>query len=94
MAARPKGTQLKVPEGFQIEEYRPGFTTPRFMLSGPAGEILISDATDAASRSASNVDTAEDPMRAADAKTNPKPPLKEFSHKKHLALGNVAPVTA
>ncbi len=31
---------------------------------------------------------------AADVKTNPKPPLKEFSHKKHLALGNVAPVIA
>ena len=33
-------------------------------------------------------------MRAADAKTNPKPALKEFSHKKYLALGNVALVTA
>lgn len=33
-------------------------------------------------------------LPAADEKTNPKPPLKEFSHRKHLALGNVAPVIA
>ncbi|MBV8819097.1 MAG: hypothetical protein JO022_12120 [Acidobacteriaceae bacterium] len=33
---------------------------------------------------------------AADTKDNknPKPPLKAFSHKTHLALGNVAPVIA
>lgn len=33
-------------------------------------------------------------LRAADQRTNPKPTLKDFSHKKHLALGNVAPVIA
>ena len=46
VVARPDNAQLKLPQGFQIEEYATGFNTPRFMLYGPSGEILISDATD------------------------------------------------
>lgn len=46
VVARPDGAQLKVPQGFQIEEYASGFKTPRFMLYGPGGEILLSDAVD------------------------------------------------
>src|SRR5258708_1924379 len=42
---RPEGAQLHVPAGFQVEEYATGFDTPRFMLLGPSGEILLSDFT-------------------------------------------------
>ena len=41
--ARPDGAQLKLPQGFTIEEYASGFERPRFMLAGPGGEILLSD---------------------------------------------------
>ena len=40
---RPNGAKLQVPQGFEIEEYAGGFETPRFMLYGPSGEILLSD---------------------------------------------------
>ncbi len=40
---RPAGAQLRVPEGFRVEEFASGFTKPRFMLVGSAGEILLSD---------------------------------------------------
>ena len=40
---RPNGAKLQVPHGFEIEEYASGFETPRFMLYGPSGEILLSD---------------------------------------------------
>ncbi|HUQ93194.1 MAG TPA: PQQ-dependent sugar dehydrogenase [Bryobacteraceae bacterium] len=40
---RPDGSQLRLPAGFRIEEYAGGFETPRFMLQGPSGEILLSD---------------------------------------------------
>ncbi|MBV8819096.1 MAG: sorbosone dehydrogenase family protein [Acidobacteriaceae bacterium] len=43
---RPDGAQLKLPQGFAIEEYATGFKTPRYMLYGPSGEILLSDSTD------------------------------------------------
>src|SRR5271165_2628140 len=46
VVTRPEGAQLKVPQGFALEEYMTGFKTPRFMLYGPSGEILLSDATD------------------------------------------------
>lgn len=49
VVTRPGGSQLKVPAGFQIEEYATGFKTPRYMIYGPSGEILISDATDGGS---------------------------------------------
>jgi glucose/arabinose dehydrogenase len=41
--ARPQGMQLKVPEGFKVDEYASGFERPRFMVEGPGGEVLISD---------------------------------------------------
>jgi glucose/arabinose dehydrogenase len=34
---------LKVPAGFQVEEYMAGFDRPRFMLLGPSNEILLTD---------------------------------------------------
>jgi glucose/arabinose dehydrogenase len=43
MVPRPDGAQLKLPQGFEIEEYATGFEKPRFMLEGPSGEILISE---------------------------------------------------
>lgn len=42
---RPEGVQLRLPPGFVIDEYATGFARPRFMLRGPSGEILLSDAT-------------------------------------------------
>jgi glucose/arabinose dehydrogenase len=41
--ARPAGTQLKVPQGFHIDEYAAGFERPRFLVEGPGGEVLVSD---------------------------------------------------
>ena len=40
---KPEGADLKVPEGFKVEEYMSGFKRPRFMLYGPNNEILLSD---------------------------------------------------
>ena len=40
---RPEGAELKVPDGFVIEEYMSGFASPRFMIAGSKGEILLSD---------------------------------------------------
>jgi glucose/arabinose dehydrogenase len=45
VVARPDGAQLQLPHGFVIEEYATGFQTPRFMLTGPSGEILLSDSS-------------------------------------------------
>jgi len=45
VVSRPDGAQLQVPHGFEIEEYASGFDTPRFMLTGPSGEILVSDSS-------------------------------------------------
>jgi len=42
---RPDGAQLQVPNGFQIDEYATGFETPRFMLTAPGGEIILSDSS-------------------------------------------------
>jgi len=43
--SRPDGAQLKVPAGFNVEEFASGFTRPRIMLQGPGGEVLVSDTT-------------------------------------------------
>ncbi|MBN9662783.1 MAG: sorbosone dehydrogenase family protein [Acidobacteria bacterium] len=40
---RPNGARLTLPAGFSIEEYSSGFSTPRYMLYGPSGEILLSE---------------------------------------------------
>ncbi len=45
VVTRPEGAKLQVPNGFQIEEYATGFSTPRFMLLGPNNEILLSDSS-------------------------------------------------
>src|SRR6266853_3997899 len=47
--SRPDGGQLKLPQGFEIEEYATDFQVPRYMLIGPSGEILLSDAADGGS---------------------------------------------
>ncbi len=41
--AQPEGVELKVPDGFVIEEYMSGFVSPRFMIAGKKDEILLSD---------------------------------------------------
>ena len=40
---QPDGAAVKVPGGFTVAVAADGFDTPRFMLLGPAGEILMSD---------------------------------------------------
>ncbi len=40
---QPDGAKLKVPEGFQVEEYMSGFVSPRFMILGTKGELILSD---------------------------------------------------
>ena len=45
VVGRPSDAQLKVPHGVVIEEYATGFDTPRFMYTGPGGEILVSDSS-------------------------------------------------
>lgn len=42
---RPGGVELRLPQGFEIEEYAGGFEMPRYMINGPSGEVLISDST-------------------------------------------------
>jgi len=41
---RPAGAQLHVPAGFAVDVYAEGFQVPRYMLLGPRGELLLSDA--------------------------------------------------
>ncbi|HUQ93195.1 MAG TPA: PQQ-dependent sugar dehydrogenase [Bryobacteraceae bacterium] len=43
LVSRPDGVRLRVPQGFEIEEYASGFEKPRFMIQGPSGEVLVSD---------------------------------------------------
>ena len=43
VVSRPEGADLRLPSGFQVEEYMGGFTRPRFMMHGAAGEILLTD---------------------------------------------------
>ena len=40
---RPDGARLRLPEGFNIEEYAAGFKIPRYMILGPGKELLVSD---------------------------------------------------
>lgn len=40
---RPDGVDLIVPVGFKIEEYMSGFVSPRFMIAGSQGEIILAD---------------------------------------------------
>ena len=40
---RPDGARLKVPAGFNVEDYATGFEKPRYMLLGPGNELLLSD---------------------------------------------------
>ena len=40
---RPDGARLQVPAGFDVQEFASGFERPRYMILGPAGEILLSD---------------------------------------------------
>jgi glucose/arabinose dehydrogenase len=42
---RPDGARLRVPAGFDVQEFASGFERPRYMIYGPAGEILLSDST-------------------------------------------------
>jgi len=41
--AQPAGAHLTVPPGFHVEAWAEDFDTPRYMMYGPGGEILLSD---------------------------------------------------
>ena len=43
---QPAGAQLHVPAGFSVSVYADNFERPRYMLLGPSGELLLSDAAD------------------------------------------------
>src|SRR5580658_3838054 len=43
---QPAGAQLHVPAGFSVGVYAENFERPRYMLLGPSGELLLSDAAD------------------------------------------------
>src|SRR5205814_5211717 len=40
---RPASTQLRVPDGFKIEEYASGFVNPRFLLTAPNGDLFVTE---------------------------------------------------
>lgn len=44
---RPAGAQLHVPAGFSIDVYAENFERPRYMIMGPGGELLLTDASEA-----------------------------------------------
>lgn len=44
--AQPAGAQLHVPAGFSVDVYAEHFERPRYMLQGPGGELLLSDAAE------------------------------------------------
>jgi glucose/arabinose dehydrogenase len=41
--ARPAGAQLKVPEGFKVEEYSTAMEKPRIMVETPGGAVLVTE---------------------------------------------------
>ena len=43
---QPPGAQLHVPAGFSVGVYAENFAVPRYMVLGPSGELLLSDAAD------------------------------------------------
>jgi hypothetical protein len=47
------GAQLRVPSGFKVEMYASGFRDPRFLLTAPNGDILVTE-----SRANQNQDAA------------------------------------
>ena len=40
---RPAGAELKVPDGFKIEQYAQGFRNPRYLLTAPNGDIFVTE---------------------------------------------------
>ncbi|HTS31842.1 MAG TPA: PQQ-dependent sugar dehydrogenase [Bryobacteraceae bacterium] len=40
---RPAGAELTVPPGFHVEIWAEDFSTPRYLMYGPSGEILLAD---------------------------------------------------
>ncbi|MCU1260198.1 MAG: cytochrome c, class [Bryobacterales bacterium] len=44
VVARPAGAEIKLPQGFTVEQYATGFQRPRFMVQDAAGDVLVSDA--------------------------------------------------
>lgn len=43
LVGQPDGVELALPEGFVVEPFITGMVSPRYMIHGPSGEILVSD---------------------------------------------------
>jgi glucose/arabinose dehydrogenase len=43
VVAQPSGATLHVPAGFSVSAWAEGFATPRFMLEGQRGEVIVAD---------------------------------------------------
>src|SRR6187200_2868583 len=41
VVARPDGAQLRVPQGFQVEEFASGFQRPRIMIYTPNSDAIL-----------------------------------------------------
>ena len=41
--SRPDGAQLRVPQGFHVDEFASDLNKPRIMLYTPTGEILVTE---------------------------------------------------
>src|SRR2546423_14480765 len=42
---RPTGAELKVPPGFKIEQYASGLSYPRYLLTAPNGDPLLTESS-------------------------------------------------
>ena len=43
VVARPKGSQLNVPDGFKVTLFANGLETPRYLLAAPNGDIFVAE---------------------------------------------------
>ena len=43
LVPKPEGTELRVPQGFTVEEFASSLEKPRIMLQGRGGEILVTE---------------------------------------------------
>jgi glucose/arabinose dehydrogenase len=40
---QPEGAQLRVPDGFKVEQFAAGFSDPRYLLTAPNGDIFVTE---------------------------------------------------
>lgn len=51
---KPAGAKLRLPPGFEVEEFAAGFGRARFMALGPGGEVLVTDSLPSSQPAGSN----------------------------------------